>query len=208
MHPAPSQTLRATIVTLLLHTPPPRSSLNKQSSPQPPHPPPKPTPSKSVTRAPLIVIGFAGGFIRRTSPIHGEVALASYLRQKYGALIHAEIFENHHSDLAYREILRLLAASNPIPPWRSHPHNPLRPLLGSLRSRQRSPPTPARQHPRPAPHPGRRSPPPLARRLHHPRQRSPGHQLLPDRRPAPRTPRHLRRRPRRHPHHRQHPPHL
>ena len=59
------------------------------------------------TGPPLIVVGFAGGFVRSTSTVHGEVGLAADLRAKYGATIHAEVFENHHGDQAYREILRL-----------------------------------------------------------------------------------------------------
>ncbi len=114
MHPAPSQTLRATIVTLLLALP---ATLFAQEAKltAPISPTPETHTLKAATRAPLIVIGFAGGFIKRTSAVHGEVALADHLRKKYGALIHAEIFENHHSEEAHREILRLLAAQNPAP---------------------------------------------------------------------------------------------
>jgi hypothetical protein len=60
----------------------------------------------------LIVIGFAGGFIRRNSSVHGEVALAEHLRETYGSTIHAEIFENHRGKEAYGEILRLVGASS------------------------------------------------------------------------------------------------
>jgi hypothetical protein len=60
----------------------------------------------------LIVVGFAGGFVRRTSSVHGEVELAVRLRERYGRTIHAEIFENHHGDDACQEILRLVDASN------------------------------------------------------------------------------------------------
>jgi hypothetical protein len=60
----------------------------------------------------LIVIGFAGGFIRRNSSVHGEVALAEHLRETYGSTIHAEIFENHRGKEAYREILRLVGGSH------------------------------------------------------------------------------------------------
>src|ERR1700744_3910653 len=59
------------------------------------------------TGPPLIVVGFAGGFVRSTSTVHGEVGLAAGLRAKFGATNHAEVFENHHGDQAYREILRL-----------------------------------------------------------------------------------------------------
>jgi hypothetical protein len=68
-----------------------------------------------VTRAaqsPLIVVGFAGGYVRRNSSVHGEVELAEHLRETYGSTIHAEIFENHRGKEAYREILRLVGASN------------------------------------------------------------------------------------------------
>jgi hypothetical protein len=112
MHPAPSQTLRATIVTLLLALPAPFLAQQAKLT-TPAAPTPETHTLKASTRAPLIVIGFAGGFIKRTSAVHGEVALAHHLREKYGALIHAEIFENHHSEEAHREILRLLAEPNP-----------------------------------------------------------------------------------------------
>jgi hypothetical protein len=75
-----------------------------------------------TTNPPLIVIGFAGGFIKRTSKVHGEVELASRLREKYGSAIHADVFENHHGRDAYREILRLVAD---IPA----PHNSARIIL-------------------------------------------------------------------------------
>jgi hypothetical protein len=60
----------------------------------------------------LIVVGFAGGFVRRNSSVHGEVELAEHLRETYGSTIHSEIFENHRGREAYREILRLVGASN------------------------------------------------------------------------------------------------
>ena len=168
-----------------------------------------PAPQPAATRPSLIVIGFAGGFIRRTSTFHGEIALAHDLSKKYGDRIQSEIFENHHGEEAHREILRLLAAS-PIVSVRRNPapSHPLRSLLGSLRSCSRSPPAPARRHCRSAPRRRRRSPQAPAGRLHHPRQRRPGHQLLPDRRPPPRPPCHLRRRPCLYTNPRQHPPHL
>jgi hypothetical protein len=64
----------------------------------------------------LIVVGFAGGFVRSTSSIHGEVGLAMHLREQYGSTIHTEIFENHHGDDAYREILRLVSVSKKAVP--------------------------------------------------------------------------------------------
>jgi hypothetical protein len=63
-------------------------------------------------QSPLIVVGFAGGFVRRNSSVHGEVGLAEHLRKLYGSMIHAEVFENHRGDEAHREILRLVGGSN------------------------------------------------------------------------------------------------
>ena len=65
-----------------------------------------------IQQAKLIVVGFAGGFIKSTSSIHGEIALALHLRDQYGPTIHSEIFANHHGDAAHREILRLIAAQH------------------------------------------------------------------------------------------------
>jgi hypothetical protein len=72
-------------------------------------------PSSSLSIKPqseLIVVGFAGGFIKSTSSVHGEVALAQHLRDQYAATLHAEIFANHHGTDAHREILRLITAQH------------------------------------------------------------------------------------------------
>jgi hypothetical protein len=69
-----------------------------------------------LSSQPLIVVGFAGGFVRSTSTVHGEVELAARLRARYGATIRAEVFENHRGDEAYREILRLAGLSNSTAP--------------------------------------------------------------------------------------------
>jgi pimeloyl-ACP methyl ester carboxylesterase len=110
MHPAQRQTkLRrhlACIAPLLLL---PATLAAQQATITPTAPLPatlKPSPPE------LIVAGFAGGFIKRTSSVHGEIALALHLRNQYGATIHSEIFENHHGDQAHREILRLIAAEH------------------------------------------------------------------------------------------------
>jgi pimeloyl-ACP methyl ester carboxylesterase len=69
-------------------------------------------PLAKATHLPLIVIGFAGGFVRSTNLVHGEVAVAHYLAKKYGDTIHSEIFENHHGDDAYKEILHIIATQH------------------------------------------------------------------------------------------------
>ena len=56
----------------------------------------------------IIVIGFVGGFVKHNDVAHVEVQLADRLRKSYPASAYVRIFENHHRDQAYREILRLL----------------------------------------------------------------------------------------------------
>jgi hypothetical protein len=61
-----------------------------------------------VSWAPLIVIGFAGGYVAHDNAVHGEVQLAERLRA-CGAQV--RMFENHRGADAYREVLRLLDAN-------------------------------------------------------------------------------------------------
>lgn len=58
--------------------------------------------------APLVVIGFMGGFARSNDHGHPEVQFAEYLRDRYSSDIHAEVFGNHHGKKALHEIQRLL----------------------------------------------------------------------------------------------------
>jgi len=62
--------------------------------------------------SPVIVIGFVGGFISRDNFVHGGVQLAARLRKDYPSHVRVQVFENHHSDEAHKEILRLLDADN------------------------------------------------------------------------------------------------
>ena len=114
MHPAPSQTLRATIVTLLLALPATlfaqQAKLTAAAAPTPETHALKATRPRPAHRHRL-----RRRLHQRTSAVHGEIALAHHLRENTAPLIHSEIFENHHGNEAHREILRLLAASNPIP---------------------------------------------------------------------------------------------
>jgi hypothetical protein len=125
MHPAPPpqsarpisrhhRNILAILLLLPLTLPAQQASLN-----QPALPPIQPVVAAvALPPSQLIVIGFAGGFIKRTSSIHGEIGLALHLREKYGTALHSEVFENHHGDAAHREILRLLALN---PPTRKQP---------------------------------------------------------------------------------------
>src|ERR1700722_5386676 len=58
--------------------------------------------------APLIVIGFVGGFVRRDNVIHQEVQLAEHLRKDFPGSMEVRVFANHLGHQAHREILRLL----------------------------------------------------------------------------------------------------
>jgi pimeloyl-ACP methyl ester carboxylesterase len=64
--------------------------------------------ARAEARSPVIVIGFVGGFVRRDDPAYGTVRLAERLRNEYPDGIVVRVFENHHEDRAYREVLRLL----------------------------------------------------------------------------------------------------
>ena len=59
-------------------------------------------------KPPVIVIGFVGGFVSRTNSVHREVQLAADLRREYPEGIYAQVFENHRSDDARQQIIRLL----------------------------------------------------------------------------------------------------
>jgi hypothetical protein len=61
--------------------------------------------------APVIVIGFVGGFVRHDNMIHSEVQIAARLRADYPVGVYAEAFENHRGQAAYGELLRLLGAN-------------------------------------------------------------------------------------------------
>ena len=64
--------------------------------------------SAEPAKAPTIVVGFVGGFVRRDNAIHSPVQIAARLRGAYLAGVHVEVFENHHRQDAYRKILQLL----------------------------------------------------------------------------------------------------
>jgi hypothetical protein len=62
--------------------------------------------------APVIVIGFVGGFVKSDNAVHSEVQLAARLRQDYPFGVQVEVFENHRREKAHQEILRLLDTDN------------------------------------------------------------------------------------------------
>ena len=66
------------------------------------------TSSDSPTAAPIIVVGFVGGFVKHDNVVHSAVQLAAHLRGDYPSGVYIEVFENHRKEKAHREILRLL----------------------------------------------------------------------------------------------------
>jgi pimeloyl-ACP methyl ester carboxylesterase len=55
-----------------------------------------------------MIIGFVGGCAKRDDVKQPEVLFARYLRGRYGAAVHAEIFGNHEGKKALEAVIRLL----------------------------------------------------------------------------------------------------
>ncbi len=68
--------------------------------------------SFELTPSPAIVIGFVGGFVRSDAMAHSEVQVAAHLRRDYPSGVYAEVFENHHREMARAEIVRLVDANH------------------------------------------------------------------------------------------------
>ncbi|MGB8542295.1 MAG: hypothetical protein WCD49_11730 [Candidatus Acidiferrales bacterium] len=58
--------------------------------------------------APAIVIGFVGGFVSPNDPVHSEVELATRLRHDYPSGVYVQVFDNRHTNDAYKKIVELL----------------------------------------------------------------------------------------------------
>jgi hypothetical protein len=63
-------------------------------------------------KAPVIVVGFVGGFVRHDNAVHSPVQLAKRIREGYPSGVHVEVFENRRREEAYQEILKLLDADH------------------------------------------------------------------------------------------------
>ncbi len=79
-----------------------------QASSNPPAPATVPSTSAA---APVIVIGFVGGFVHRDDRVHIEVQLVDRLREEYSSGVFGQTFENHRGKDAYQAVLRLLDAN-------------------------------------------------------------------------------------------------
>ena len=72
----------------------------------------KPGEKEISTKAPVIVVGFVGGFVRHDNAVHSPVQLAARIHEGYGSGVHVEVFENRRREQAYQEILKLLDADH------------------------------------------------------------------------------------------------
>jgi hypothetical protein len=71
------------------------------------------SPTITATKpSPAIVIGFVGGFVRSDDLVHGTAQLGARLRSEYPSGVSVQVFQNHHENAAYREVLRLLDTDN------------------------------------------------------------------------------------------------
>jgi hypothetical protein len=61
-----------------------------------------------IAKAPAIVVGFVGGFVRHENAVHSPVQLAARLRDAYPSGVHVEVFENRRREQAYQVIVKLL----------------------------------------------------------------------------------------------------
>jgi len=63
---------------------------------------------KGDAKAPVIVVGFVGGFVAHDNMVHSGVQLAAHLRSAHPSGVHVEVFENRRREKAHREILKIL----------------------------------------------------------------------------------------------------
>jgi hypothetical protein len=63
-------------------------------------------------KAPVIVVGFVGGFVRHDNRVHSPVQMASRLRNAYASGVYVEVFENRRREQAYEKILKMLDADH------------------------------------------------------------------------------------------------
>jgi len=63
-------------------------------------------------KAPVIVVGFVGGFVRHDNTVHSPVQLAARIRDEYRSGVQVEVFENRRREQAHQEILKLLDADH------------------------------------------------------------------------------------------------
>jgi hypothetical protein len=65
-----------------------------------------------AAKAPVIVVGFVGGFVRHDNAVHSPVQLAARIREGYRSGVQVEVYENRRREQAYQEILKSLDADH------------------------------------------------------------------------------------------------
>jgi hypothetical protein len=66
----------------------------------------------TFAKAPVIVVGFVGGFVRHDNAVHSPVQLAARLRDSYPSGVYVEVFENRHREQAHQRVLKILDADH------------------------------------------------------------------------------------------------
>lgn len=68
----------------------------------------EPSENAIAAKAPVIVMGFVGGFVRHDNAVHSPVQLAARIREEYPSGVKVGVYENRRREQAYQEILKLL----------------------------------------------------------------------------------------------------
>jgi hypothetical protein len=63
---------------------------------------------EDVAKAPVIVVGFMGGFVAHDNMVHSGVQLAAHLRAAHPSGVYVEVFENRRREKARQEIFKML----------------------------------------------------------------------------------------------------
>jgi hypothetical protein len=98
--------LRASILAVLLLSPDLQTFGQKAVAPS--FVSNNPSPVVNSAKAPSIVIGFVGGFVRHDDTVHSPVQLAEQIRKDYPSSVYVKVFENHRREQAHQVILKLL----------------------------------------------------------------------------------------------------
>jgi len=68
----------------------------------------RPFNAPDVTTAPVIVIGFVGGFVKHDDMVHSAVQVAAHLRRDFPSGVYVEVIENRRREEAYADIVRFV----------------------------------------------------------------------------------------------------
>src|SRR5713226_400661 len=66
----------------------------------------------NAAKAPVIVLGFVGGFVAHDNMVHSAVQLGAHLRETHPSGVFIKVFENRRREKAHREILKILDADH------------------------------------------------------------------------------------------------